>query len=183
MSRSMVRIAGARRAALTATMVLALLATIPTAAQVRAWQKVERTPALAGLPAKAAAVSNEQGYVLQVQMADPSRLLAIFRLPPGLSSLDSDGCPTFKVDDLTPDPLHIPAGRCHSDGAEATLEVARIVEGKLESEIMLQLLNGEALAVIHRIQGAGYRTARFSLKGSKSALLAALPQGTAIAAD
>ena len=98
-----------------------LLASAAVLAQSRAWRNVEHTPSETGLPTRAALVENEQGYSIRVQMADSTRVLAIFKLPRGLTSLERSGCPTFKVDDRKPDALHLPPGRCRSEAKEATL--------------------------------------------------------------
>jgi hypothetical protein len=169
-----------RLAALCAAFALALIC---TPVQAQQWRSVNHTPQAPELPAKAALINASDGHGLRVFLDAESRILARFELPAGLRLLDPAGCPTLVVDEFEIQALHVPEGRCRVDDASATIELARVEDGAVDSPLVLQLLNGEELEIRYRLRHAGYDSVRFTLKRSKSVLLATLPGGTVIVGD
>jgi len=141
----------------------------PAAAQ---WTTTEAQDA--GGERSVALARNGDGAEIRIRLDADSRVLASFRLPPGLMRLDPRGCPTFQIDERTPEDLSRERHACTVDGARAQLVLARAEDGSLDSLTLLELMNGSELTVRYRLAHAGYRAARFSLRGSKQALTTTL---------
>ncbi len=172
----------ARRARLRHIATLAVMVALPGAAAAE-WRSVAHAEAHSESGGRAAQAVNEDGYRLTIFMQDAGTLIGVLQLPGGLAALDELGCPTLAVDDTTPERLHDPAGRCQPNGRRARIRIAYVSDGAVDSQVLLQLLNGEQLTVRVRLKEAGYRETRFTLKGSKQALKSALPPGTVVVGD
>lgn len=171
----------ASRRLLRALLLPALL--LPVALPAQTWQSVPRNAPPTGVPARIAEVANDGGYRLQVYLLDASRIVADFSLPRGLRTLHPEGCPTFHIVGFEVEPLNRAQASCSQSGAQARAEVARLLEGQVDSQLVLGLLNGEELEVRYRLRNAGYASTRFTLRRSKRVLLAALPPSTVIVGD
>ena len=95
---------------------------------------------------------------------------AVFRLHPGLSRL-ARGCPSYRVDDQPPRALVSNGDMCRVDGRSVTFVLGRIEAGRVDSEALLELMNGSDIRFIYHLHGAGYDQAAFSLAGSKQAII------------
>ena len=114
------------------------------------------------------------GASLRIWVDTERRLRAEFTLAPGLLRLDPRACPTLQIDDRPPETLSDPFHQCTSEGAAAQVVLAQGSQGKVDSPTLLALMNGGTLTVRYRLEHAGYGASRFSLKGSKQALINAL---------
>ena len=148
--------------------VLALLGPELAAAQ---WN-VEVEPVAAGEPDRRIAVGrNRQGDRLRISRTGEDVVQAVFSLRPGLSTL-ARGCPSYRVDDQAPRALVVDAGAlCEPDGRSVTFSLGKLADGRIDSEALLELMNGSRIRFIYHLQGAGYDQAAFSLAGSKQAII------------
>ncbi len=130
-----------------------------------------------------ATVRNASGEEVRIWMDGDRRLRAAFTLAPGLARLDPAGCPTFQVDERTPQDLSRPAHACSVSGARVEVVLAQAEGDRVESPTLLALMNGGSLTVRYRLAHAGYGASRFSLKGSKQALTAAVGEGLSVVGE
>lgn len=140
-------------------------------------------PSAAGGPGSDATVRNDGGEEVRIWVDVDRNLRASFQLSSGLASLDPAGCPTFQIDDKPPEDLSREAHECAVDGPRAELVLARARDGEVVSPTLLSLMNGSNLTVRYRLAHAGYGASRFSLRGSKQALTAALGDGLTVVGD
>ena len=126
-----------------------------------------------GAQVNTATVTNESGYRFRVYRSGESLVRGQFTIPEGFERLSSQTCPTWHVDKrflvstaaLTPCRL----GHWHADFAIAEIEGNRVHSAELE-----RVMRGKRLVFRYRIEGAGYREATFSLRGSRRRVQAIL---------
>jgi len=160
------------------------LATLALAALAAPWPAAAQWTTVTGdgEPPQAA-VRNDEGAEVRIRLVDERRVHATYRLPAGLARLDPAGCPTFQIDRRVPENLATEAHECRVSGAGSDAVLAEIVNGRVESPTLLELMNGSELTVRYRLLHAGYGASRFTLRHSKQALSDALGAGVEVAGD
>ncbi len=155
--------------------VLALIgAAIASPAAWAQWEIVTGSPLGAGGEVPIARVSNDGGDRLSVFLDAESTLRAQFEVSDQLVTLDTATCPTYLVDDGTPQAVRFGADRCMVAGSTAIFALGAVNGDAIASGTLLELMNGTSLTLRYHLGGLGYREAEFSLRGSKQALNAAL---------
>ena len=152
------------RIALVATLLAALFAALPVAAQ---WTDVGSTRAASE---REALVRSDDAAELRIWLDKTSGLHLQFMLAPGLLAFAPGGCVTLQVDDYAIPDLSAPEYECSSDGASIQLLLTQVKNRQINSPILLDLMNGKRVELRYRLAHAGYGSAQFSLKGSKQAL-------------
>lgn len=131
---------------------------------------VELEPVAEGQPERRVAVGrNRQGDSLRIGLGGDELVQAVFSLRPGLSALAS-GCPSYRVDDKDPRALVVNGGLCRAEGRSVIFSLGHVTGGTIDSESLLELMNGSRIRFIYHLHGAGYDQATFSLSGSKQAI-------------
>ncbi len=130
-----------------------------------------------------AQVRNDEGAEVRIRLVDGRVVHATYRLPAGLARLDPAGCPTFQIDKRVPENLATGAHACRVTGDGSEVVLADVVDGRVESPTLLELMNGGVLTVRYRLLRGGYGSSRFTLRHSKQALNDALGDGIIVAGD
>ena len=130
-----------------------------------------------------AEVRNDGGAVVHITLETEGRVIATFRLPQGLVSLDSRSCPTWQIDDNVAEAARDSERACEVDAGSARFPVGRVQDSRVRSPTLLRLMDGRELVVRYRLRHAGYGIARFSLRRSKQALSDVLGESVEVIAD
>ena len=167
------------RAGLAARMLLVLaggwlLAWAPAPASAQTddehWNTVVDSPEGMDLTVDIAIVVNESGHSLQI-FRDPNDIVrGIFTLKDSFDRFDEAGCPTVRVDTRSPRALVNLDGPCRVEGNKAHFTLGVIDEGRMESRLVFQLMNGGNIRLWYHVKDAGYRETVFTLRNSLQAL-------------
>ena len=159
----------------TTTAILLLLSSVGAQAQ---WQIVSnRTPP----PARVAQAASGDGARLQVFRDTTDEVRLRFLLRPGFDQLT--GCPTFQVSGKPPVHQSSDGSPCANGGTWADFSLGRIRNGQLNSLTLHRIMNGEEITFRYTLKDHRYGEARFSLTGSKQAVLDVIGQRVGITAD
>lgn len=112
---------------------------------------------------------NGDGDTLKIRLTDEGTVEAVFALRPGLSPL-ADGCPSYRVDSERPRPLVSNGDMCQPEGRSVTFVLGHVRDDEVDSEPLLEMMNGSRMRFIYHVRAAGYDEAAFSLSGSKQAI-------------
>ena len=144
----------------------ALLAVLP-AALLAQWSVVEEEGENGTV--RIAHGRNDNGDTLKIRRTGDDTIEAVFALRPGLSPL-ADGCPSYRVDSEKPRALVSNGDMCQSRGRSVTFVLGHVNDDKVDSEALLEMMNGSRIRFIYHVRAAGYDEAAFSLSGSKQAI-------------
>ena len=148
-----------------ALVALALLALSPAPATAQ-WRTESVPVGEDGAQVSTATVENESGYRFRVYRSGESLVRGQFTIPEGFERLSSATCPTWHVDarfftsTAARDTCRM--GHWHADFVIAEIEGNRVYSTELD-----RVMRGRQLVFRYRVEGAGYREATFSLRGSK----------------
>lgn len=159
-----------RRAA-NAAALAALLLAIPASAQ---WALVNQRLEGAATESTLARIVNGTGHTLELYRDGAGAIRARFTLPAGLLTFADGQCPTLQVDRWTPLNRSVNDAACLASPTWAEYIVGFVLEQKVQSARLLQIMNGNMLTFRYRLAGGDYREADFSLAGSKRSLSAAI---------
>lgn len=129
-----------------------------------------------------ARVRNDAGQTLELYRDGVGAIRARFTLSAGLTSLAQGQCPTLQVDRWAPMNRSANDAACLTTNRWAEYVIGHVVEQKVQSERLVQIMNGTALTFRFRLDGGDYRDAEFSLAGSKRSLSAAVGTNVAVTA-
>ena len=169
-----------RRSLLAALLGAAAAAPSTAAAQ---WEIATGSPLGARGEVQIARVSNSGGDSLSVFLDAESTLRAQFEVSDRLAALDTATCPTYLVDAGEPQVARFGADRCLVAGSSAIFALGAVDGDVIDSEALLELMNGTLMTVRYHLGGLGYREAEFSLRGSKQALNNAIGGSIRIVTD
>ena len=147
------------------------------------WEIVTGSPLGAGGEVQIARVSNNDGDQLSVFLDADSMLRAQFEISDRLTTLDTSTCPTYLVDGGTPRVVRFGEERCMVAGSIAIFALGAVNGDAIASGTLLELMNGTSLTLRYHLGGIGYRETRFSLRGSKQALNAAIGEQVQVVDD
>lgn len=142
------------------------------------WQAMEITRD--GVPQKFALVENAEGYRLEIHKDPEQQVHGTFILRPGFDEFSEHRCPTFKADRRAPVNLAESGKPCKSAGDRAEFNLGRVEDKRIQSPLLVQLMNGSRLELIFPLHNVGYQTTSFPLRGSKQALLEVLGRGVKV---
>ncbi len=146
--------------------VFAALLPLTLAAQ---WSIETGTAEDGGPEARVAVGRNDAGDTLRVRRTSEDAVEAMLVLRPGLSRL-AEGCPSYRVDSEKPRALVTNGDMCRATGRSVTFVLGHVVDDKVDSEALLEMMNGSRIRFIYHVRAAGYDEAGFSLSGSKQAI-------------
>lgn len=121
-------------------------------------------------PAATAEVRNPGGYRLQIQRDADNTVHGYFELGTAFDVFTDDGCPTLSVDGHRPINLFQHARSCTASGNRVAFTLGSIEDQQIESEVLVQLMNGNQLLLRYPLRDVGYRETRFTLSRSKQVL-------------
>lgn len=148
-----------------------LLAAAPAGAD---WTVVTQRLEGARTDAVLARTTSESGHTLEFYRDSAGAIRARFSLPPGLLALEQGQCPTLQVDRWAAVNRSANDTACLATTRWAEYTVGQIANGNVQSERLLQLMNGSQITFRYRLAGGDHRDAMFSLAGSKRALIGAI---------
>lgn len=105
------------------------------------------------------------------------------RLRAGMERLWQDACPTVQVDSDPPRAPLLAAGGCTVQARGARIALGSLRGGGPGAVLLRRLMHGTEVTLRFRLQGLGYREARFTLLGSRQALAAAIGAGAITPSD
>jgi hypothetical protein len=142
-----------------------------------AWGEWRNAPAQSGDGQVAA--SDNGALRLEIQRERGGQVVARLSLTRGYDRF-APYCPTFAFDDQPP-PIQLSSPElCRVVDREAVLHLGRIDRGGIDSAPLDKLMNVGFIAFRFRTQAGDYREVRFSLKGSKKRIEAALGPGVKV---
>ena len=112
---------------------------------------------------------NGSGDMLRIHRTAEDMVEAVFELHPGLAKLAS-GCPSYRVDNQKPRALVSNGDMCRAEGRRVSFVLGRVDDESVNSEALLELMNGSRIRFIYHLRGVGYEETGFSLSGSKQAI-------------
>lgn len=121
-----------------------------------------------------ARIVNGTGHMLELYRDGAGAIRARFTLPTGQLAFADGHCPTLQVDRWTPLNQSVNDAACLATSSWAEYIVGFVLEQKVQSARLLQIMNGNMLTFRYRLAGGDYRDAEFSLAGSKRSLSAAI---------
>jgi hypothetical protein len=127
-----------------------------------------------------AIVSAATGDTLRVFADQRNGVALSVRLRDGFERIDESQCPTLLVDDHPPMAPQRANDGCTTTARVVTVPLGRIVDGNVRSPLLARLIAGTELVWRVRLQSLGYRELRFTLRGSKQALVAVLGAATTV---
>lgn len=113
-----------------------------------------------------ALVRSDTRAELRIWLDNEQTVRVQFKLAPGLVSFASQGCITLQVDELPMQDLSAAEHECSTNGANVELLLVRLDGKRVNSPLLLDLMNGRRVNLRYRLSHAGYGTEQFSLKGS-----------------
>lgn len=156
---------------------VALAVLLSAAAAQAQWALVTQPLEGAQVETTLARIRNDSGHVLELYRDGAAAIRARFTLPEGQLAFAEGYCPTMQVDRWQPVNRSINDASCLTTTNWAEFVVGFVLESKVQSDRLLQFMNGNLLTVRYRLAGGDYRDTQFSLAGSKRSL------GAAIGAD
>ena len=137
------------------------------------WQVISHNEVNAGVETSIAAITNADGYRLEIYRDSIGAVRSRFTLKPGLLSFAERSCPTYQIDRGLPQNRSLNQALCLSDDAWAEFILGYIKNNVIASSSMLALMNGIAITYRFKLENGDYRATTFSLYGSKRAMLSA----------
>ncbi len=129
-----------------------------------------------------ARIRNSTGQTLEFYRDAIGAIRARFTLGDGLTVLEQGLCPTMQVDRWTSMNRSVNDAACLATNQWAEYVIGYVVDKKVQSARLLQIMNGNLLMFRFRLNGGDYRSAEFSLAGSKRSLSAAIGTDVAVTA-
>jgi len=149
----------------------ALLLPLATQAQ---WDVVNQRLAGSQAETVTARIHNSTGQTLELYRDGVGAIRARFTLNEGLTELEQGQCPTMQVDRWASMNRSVNDAACLATKQWVEYVVGYVVDRKVQSARLLQIMNGSLLTFRFRLNGGDYRDAEFSLAGSKRSLSAAI---------
>ncbi len=171
------------RGGLAARMLLVLAGTwllawppVPTMAQADddQWHTIVDSPEGMDLTVDVATIVNVFGHSLQIYR-DPNDIVrGVLTLKESFDRFDEASCPSIRIDGRRPRALVNLDGPCNVEENKAHFTLGVIDEGRMESRLVFQLMNGGDISFWYHVKDVGYRESVFTLRNSLQALTVAL---------
>ena len=113
---------------------------------------------------------NSEGYRLEINKDIDGAIRSRFILKTGLISLSEDICPTYQIDSGMARNTSIDNTPCIFAENQSEYIIGKIINNRIDSTILVRLMNGITLTFRFRLQNGDYRETNFSLSGSKRSL-------------
>ena len=115
---------------------------------------------------------NESGYTFQIYRDSRNAIRSRFTLSKGLLEFSDGSCPTYQIDRGTPSNRSVNDADCLLEKNWAEFILGHVDGSNISSSTLLALMNGIAINFRFRLSSGDYRETKFSLQGSKRAMMA-----------
>ena len=159
---------------------LVLLLPAVAAAQ---WTVVTHQTAESEPQTKVAQTINDAGYTFEIYLDAGNTIRSRLTLTDGLIKLADKSCPTYQIDRGKPRNRSINDAPCISRSQWAEFILGQVKDGKIESSILLSLMNGINISFRFVLADGDYRETQFSLAGSKWTMTSIFGQNVAVTAS
>lgn len=139
---------------------------VPVPAQ---WAVNPQAELATGQQAMVAYTRNEQGYTLEI-FRDAGSVRSRFILNGGLAGFSDRYCPTYQIDQGTPNNLSVDGGPCVHGQQSAEYILGYIEGNNVVSPLLLALMNGNAITFRFQLKSGDFRETQISLAGSKRSM-------------
>lgn len=137
------------------------------------WRVGQDAPEGASSRIDVAVVENESGHVLELYSDDAEIVRGTFTIRGGFDTIDPGTCPTYRVDERTPNRVTFAGERCQILPKQARFTLGPA--GDARNNALRRIMNGSRLVFRYRLGNGTYRETAFTLRGSKYALTTAMP--------
>lgn len=127
-----------------------------------------------------AIIENDKGYTLEIYKDSVGAIRARFTLTQNLVRWPDDFCPTFQIDNGPARNRSINDAPCLSANTWAEFVLGYESNGHVSSRAIVGLMNGVNISFRYLLDRGYYHETRFSLRGSKRAMSAALGAGVTV---
>ena len=121
-----------------------------------------------------ARTGNDDGYTLEIYRDNVGAVRSRFTLRDGLLRLADRSCPTYQIDRAPSINRSVNQAPCLSTDRWAEYILGYVVDSRVESRLLLSLMNGININFRFRLASGDYRETQFSLLGSKRSMTAAV---------
>lgn len=147
------------------------------------WNIVTHQTAESEPQTKVAQTINEAGYTLEIYRDAGDTIRSRLTLTDGLIQLTDKSCPTFQIDKGKARNRSINDAPCISRSQWAEFILGQVKNDKVESPILLSLMNGINISFRFVLANGDYRETQFSLAGSKWAMTSVFGQNVTVTAS
>lgn len=151
---------------------LLLLLFIPTMGLAQ-WNVISHDKVATGVETSIAAITNKEGHTLEIYRDAVGAVRSRFTLKKGLLQFAKRSCPSYQIDRGQAQNRSINDAPCISDKQWAEFILGYIKDNVIASSSMLAIMNGISITFRFKLANKDYRETKFSLSGSKRAMLSA----------
>lgn len=146
------------------------------------WQLQTRNDQTGNTVINLAAITNDEGYKLEIYRDQNDAVRSRFNLANGLTQLAKKSCPTYQIDQGMPRNRSIHDAACISGNSRAEFVLGYIENNQIASSSLLAVMDGIMITFRFVLENGDYRETRFSLNGSRSAITQAIGMGNKVIA-
>jgi hypothetical protein len=157
----------------------ALVSSMPALAQ---WSVVTNQVSEAATQTRIARTTNTAGYILEIYRDNGDTIRSRLTLTDGLIRLADKSCPTYQIDRGPSRNRSVNDAPCISQPRWAEFILGQVKGDKIESSILLSLMNGINITYRFMLADGDYRETQFSLTGSKWTMQSAFGQNVVVTA-
>ena len=117
---------------------------------------------------------NVAGYSLEIFKDSAFVIRARFSLAEGLLKLRPDLCPTYQIDQNTPNNKSFNGSPCSVSDTHAEFILGNIKDNQVVSRLLLSVMNGKAIIFRFQLENGDYMETTISLAGSKRSMTSAI---------
>ena len=147
------------------------------------WTVVNNQTTESGPQTRVAQTINTAGYTLEIYRDAGDTIRSRLTLTPGLLKLAEKSCPTFQIDKGKPRNRSINDAPCITRSQWAEFMLGQIKDGKIESSLLVSMMNGINISYRFMLADGDYRETQFSLVGSKWTMQSVFGQNVAVTAS
>ena len=147
------------------------------------WSIVTHQAANSLVPTKIAQTTNGEGYSLEIYRDTGDAIRSRITLTPGLISLAGKSCPTYQIDTGKPRNRSLDDAPCIAQARWAEFILGQVADGKIESSVLLSMMNGINITFRFALSNGDYRETQFSLAGSKWTMQSIFGQNVTVTAS
>jgi len=147
------------------------------------WTVVNHQASDSATPTKVAQSINTAGYTLEIYRDSGDTIRSRITLTNGLLNLAEKTCPTYQIDTGKPRNRSINDAPCIAKAHWSEFILGQVKDGKIESSILLSLMNGIIISFRFTLADGDYRETQFSLAGSKWTMQSAFGQNVMVSAS
>jgi hypothetical protein len=147
------------------------------------WQVNEDARSDTGEQIRTAFTHNEAGYSLEVYKDSVSAIRLRFSLGDGLLQFRKGSCPTYQIDKGTPANLSFNNEPCQTGDSWVEYILGSISDNQIRSNLLLSIMNGNAIIYRYQLETGDYRESSISLVGSKRSMTSVIGENMIVRAQ